>query len=92
MDFIGFFNALGPVFAILNVILIPVHILLLRRSFRIADNFKVEHGLPPSMVAANMKLQRDGDKSAYRQVFICAGICFFLAGTTLFNIYRFLIL
>lgn len=92
MDFIRFFNSLGPVFAILNVILIPVHIFLLRRSFRIADRFKVEHGLPSVLVAMNMKVQRDGDKSAYRQVFICAGICFFLAGTTLFNIYRFLIL
>ena len=91
MNFLAFFNSLGPVFAILNVILIPVHILLLRRSFRIADRFKVEHGLPSSLVAMNMKVQRDGDKSAYRQCFTCAFICVFLGGSTLLNVFIYLV-
>lgn len=80
----------GWVFTILNAILIPVHILLLRRSWRIADRFKVEHSLPYGMVAHNMKVQRDGDKAAYRQVWTCLAICFFLGVTTLFNAYRYL--
>lgn len=81
----------GWVFAILNVILIPVHLMLLRRSWRIADRFQVAHGLPYGMVAHNMKVQRDGDKAAYRQFWICLAICFFLSATTIVNVFRYLL-
>ena len=81
----------GWVFALMNVVLIPTHLLLLRRSFRIADRFKVEHGLPFGMVAHQMSVQRSGDVSAYRQIFVCATICFFLGTTTIVNAFIYLL-
>lgn len=80
----------GWIFSILNVIMILVHLMLLRRSWQIADRFQVIHGLPYGMVALNMKVQRDGDKSAYRQVWVCIAICFFLIATTIVNISQYL--
>lgn len=74
------------VFAILNVIMIPAHLFLLRRSFRIADNFKVDHSIPFGMVAHQMHVQRSGDVAAYRQIYVCATICIVLTATTSVNV------
>lgn len=81
----------GWVFALMNVVLIPTHLLLLRRSFRIADNFTVEHNLPFGMVAHQMSVQRRGDVSAYRQIFVCSTICLFLGATTIVNAFIYLV-
>lgn len=86
-----FIVALGPLFAILNAILIPTHILLLRRSFRIADRFTIISGLPPGILAQNMKVQRKGDLDAYRQTFICAGIVIFMGTITVRNVFVYLL-
>ncbi len=86
-----FIVALGPLFAILNAILIPTHIFLLWRAFRIADRFTIIPGLPPAVLVENMKSQRRTDAGAYRQIFFCAGICIFMGTITVRNVFVYLL-
>ena len=78
----------GPLFAVLNAALIPVHWFLIRRAYRIADGVKVDHSLP--LVTEMMRAQRGADRNAINTTIMSGLVMIFITMVTIMNAIRYL--